>query len=248
MKTLILGAGEVGTSLAEVLRSVHDVVLLDKDPNDVPDVKVLNICYPFSDAFVETTKRYIRQYEPLFTIIHSTVPVGTTRAVAYDAVHSPVHGVHPHLAEGMKTFPKFVGGRSSMAVTGAVQFMRLAGIDANAISSSEASELSKLLCTTYYAWNVVYAKEAAALCDRLGLPFDEVYTQWNEAYNRGYEQLGMPNVRRPVLKPVPGPIGGHCLIPNATILAEHLDPSFAPATTILDANECYAHEERDKKK
>lgn len=235
-RTLIIGAGEVGNSLAEVLAGTYEVFVHDKDPPDVENVGALNICFGYSSGFEAHVKAYIAKYEPKVTIIHSTVPVGTTRTLGFGTVHSPIHGVHPNLTKGISTFVKYVGGRSTMAVDLAVEFLRRAGINAEKVSTPEASELSKLLCTTYYAWNVIFAKEAEKLCHELGLPFEEVYG-WNESYNRGYEALGKPNVRRPVLQPVPGPIGGHCLIPNAKLL-----PSWI-TETILRKNAEYEEDE-----
>ena len=54
--------------------------------------------------------------------------------------------------------------------------------------------------------------------NEMNFDFDEVYTIPNADYNEGYKKLAKPNVIRPVLKPIPGPIGGHCLIPNANLL------------------------------
>jgi len=54
------------------------------------------------------------------------------------------------------------------------------------------------------------------------LQYDEVYTHPNNTYNEGYEELGMPNVRRPVLYPPEGKIGGHCIAPNFELLPDSL--------------------------
>jgi len=50
------------------------------------------------------------------------------------------------------------------------------------------------------------------------LDFGDVYTVPNQDYNKGYTKLGLERVVRPVLKYVPGSIGGHCLIPNCELL------------------------------
>lgn len=242
MKTLILGAGEVGKSLSDVLSRSHEVSLMDTSPVDLAGVDVLNICFPCvdPDVFIASVVAYVERYKPLVvTIIHSTVPVTTTRRInemlsSTRVVHSPIHGVHPNLADGIMTFPKYVGGSDPDAAAAAIQFLREAGIETQMVASSEASELSKLLCTTYYAWNVLFAKEAKALCDQHNVPFDEVYTKWNGHYNQGYKTLGKPNVARPVLKPTNGPIGGHCLIPNAELLE-----GFWIADTIIKRNGSY---------
>ena len=113
MRTLILGTGEIGTSLARVLSRAHVVYGKDKEgeikffdfgspvpatsKNDTWDV--LNICYPPSKDFVKITKVYIAQYKPKVTIIHSTVAPGTTIKCGPNVVHSPIHGKHPDISK-----------------------------------------------------------------------------------------------------------------------------------------------------
>lgn len=166
-------------------------------------------------------------------VIHSTVPVGTTRRISQFAVHSPTHGVHPNIESGLKTFVKPIAGMDEQLVASVQAELGLCGIKTKAYSSPEATELSKIMCTTQYAWNVILCKEIAAECERLGVPFEEVYSQWNAEYNRGYAELGKPEVVRPNLTPMPGPIGGHCLIPNAKLHDCWL------TETILKRNEAY---------
>lgn len=217
MRTLIIGAGEIGKSLQEVLKGHHETHARDKSDLKLDKVEVLNICYPFSSEFVAETKRYIKQYQPKVTIIHSTVPVGTTNLCGEMVVHSPVHGKHPNLATGIKVFVKYLGGRNAYAVRIAEEFLKAAKINVQVVSSAEASELSKILCTTYYGWNILFMKEVVRLCQEMKLPFHEVYG-WNKYYNAGYKAMGMPQFVRPVLEPMEGPIGGHCVVNNCDLL------------------------------
>lgn len=216
---LIIGAGEVGQGLFKVLKARYPVVIRDKSDSVEGNFEVLHIAYPNSKKIVAVTKKYIKQYNPRLVIIHSTVPVGTTRKIASFAVHSPVRGVHPKLEKGIKTFVKYFGGRD--AKKAAAYFSRL-GIKTQIFEKPEATELLKILDTTYYAWNVVFCKETKRICDSLGLDFDEVYTIANSDYNEGYKKLKMAQVTRPVLKPIKGKIGGHCLIPNCDLLKDWL--------------------------
>lgn len=217
MKTLIIGAGEVGKSLYEVLKEVHETFLRDKETDEFVGggLDVLNICFPYFNGFEAAVRGYQKQYNPRITIVHSTVPVGTCRTV--DAIHSPIHGKHPYLASGIRTFVKYVGSSYDDEAVFAAQFLEQAGIKVKIVSSPEASEASKLWCTTQYGWNIVLAKEVKNWCEENQLPFDEVYG-WNNNYNEGYAELGMPQFHRPVLDPVPGKIGGHCVINNAKLL------------------------------
>jgi len=222
MKSLIIGSGEVGKSLYEVLERVYkkDINIRDVETPErqLEGVKVLNICYPYSGSFVANTEAYIEQYKPNFTIIHSTVPVGTTRKLGKLCVHSPIHGKHPNLVGGIRTFVKYVGSEKNSIGYMARCYLEKAGITTKGVSSPEASEMSKILCTTYYGWNIVFAKEVKAICDEYGLDFKEVYTGWNNFYNQGYSELGMSQFVRPVLEPIEGAIGGHCIVNNSKLL------------------------------
>lgn len=215
MKNLIVGAGEVGRSLFEVLSQKHETFLKDKEDLVLDGIEILNICFPYSEYFDDELRKYQEYYKPKITVIHSTVPVGTSRKLG--ALHSPIHGKHPDLSKGIKTFKKFVGGTDKIQVRTVVKFLKEAGIKAKTVSSPEVSELSKILCTTYYGWNIIFQKEVAKLCEQFGVPFDETYG-WNRWYNKGYRQMGMSKFCRPVLENVPGKIGGHCVVQNTRLL------------------------------
>ena len=158
-------------------------------------------------------------YKPELTIIHSTVPVGTSRRL--NAVHSPIHGRHPNLERGILTFRKFVGAAPELDLEKAYRFLRKAKIKTERVSSPEASELSKIMCTTYLGVVAAYMKATMAICDELDVPFREVYG-WGFLYNEGYAELGEHRFIRPVLEKEAGGIGGHCVIQNAILLRELL--------------------------
>lgn len=233
MKTLTIGAGEIGKSLHSVLSGVYESYIRDKEDLKIEEIDVLNICYPPSKDFVKITKEYIAQYKPRITIIHSTVAPGTTSQCGDMVVHSPIHGKHPNLQQGIKIFVKYIGGNNAYATYLADKFLKGAGIKTKIVSNSKASELSKILCTSYYGWNILFMKEAAKICKKEGVPFHEVYTDWNWFYNLGYDQLNMPQFRRPVLDPIPGKIGGHCVVENCDLLDSFI------TKTIKEKNEEY---------
>lgn len=216
---LIIGFGEVGKGIYEVLRKGHEVSVRDKDGDPGGRYDVLHLAYPWGRSFVRHAKQYIARYRPSLVIIHATVPIGTTRKVSPHAVHSPVRGVHPHLAEGIRTFVKYFGGRD--AKRAAEIFARL-GVKTSIVAKPETTELLKILDTTYYGWNILFEKEAHRIAGEFGLDFDEIYTHPNRTYNEGYTKLGMLQVVRPVLRHVPGGIGGHCVISNTNLLKSWL--------------------------
>jgi UDP-N-acetyl-D-mannosaminuronate dehydrogenase len=223
LKTLVIGAGEVGTSLSNVLKRKYDVSIRDKEEpkEEITDIEVLNICFPYFDGFIEAVKKYVEIYKPKFTIIHSTVPPGTTRQLGDKFVHSPIHGKHPNLEKGILTFVKYVGGIDPDIAINASDFLKNADINTNIVDSPETSELSKICCTTQYGWMIVMMREIKDLCEKHGADFYSVYG-WNQFYNEGYKELGFPWFCRPVLEYMPGKIGGHCVAQNAKLVDSFL--------------------------
>lgn len=219
MRSLTIGNGEIGSSLHRLFQISQNHISHIRDLDDlvVEDVEVLNIAYPYSPTFVEDTQAYIKQYKPKVVIIHSTVPVGTTRKVGLIAVHSPVNGRHPHLQASLSTFIKFLGGNDPYQVYIAAQFLNQAGISTTVFSNSETTELAKLRCTLRYGVSIIEMKETEDLCRKYNVPFHEVYTRWNTHYNEGYTKLNEVRFIRPNLSPMPGPIGGHCVVPNCDL-------------------------------
>src|SRR3990167_3215062 len=78
--TLIIGAGEVGSSLRRVLEPYYNVEVVDKEPIDIAEhPEIMHICFGYSDNFVEEVRGYQEKYKPQYTVIHSSVPIGTSR-------------------------------------------------------------------------------------------------------------------------------------------------------------------------
>lgn len=231
MAHLVIGSqGQVGSALIEVLSEKYEVDGIDYLSDRLyKQYDVVHICFPYHEKFEETVRVYLDIYlvpEGL-VIIHSTVPVGTSAKL--NAVHSPIRGVHPHLAEGIRRFDKYFGGARAEEAAWLFTYLGPCLVTYN----SGDTEAMKLWDTTYYGWNIVFEKAVKAYCDEHGLNFDIVYTRANRSYNEGYADLGMEHVRRPVLKDYPGKIGGHCVIPNAKLLGGEI------AEFILDKNEEY---------
>ena len=83
--------------------------------------------------------------------------------------------------------------------------------------SSTATELGKILSTTYYGLCIAWHGEVEKMCNEFSCSFDVVSTRFNETYNEGYSKLGKANVIRPVLFAPGTKIGGHCVVPNAEL-------------------------------
>lgn len=212
--------GEIGKALTAVLKS-GGLLVDGKDKEPMPkqwaSYEVIHICIPFSTGFVDICKGYVQEYgaQDCLIVVHSTVPIGTTRLLGENAVHSPVRGVHPDLEAGIRTFVKYMGGKRAQEVS---DLFSVLGIQTRIDPKPETTEALKLWDTTAYGFNIVLQKAIKEDCDERGLDFDMVYTDANRSYNAGYTALGRPEFSKYILKHVPGRIGGHCIIPNAELL------------------------------
>lgn len=205
---LVIGCGEVGSAVAELLGS--DRCDLDRPaPSDRYDV--VHVCFPHSEGFVEYVASYQEQYQPDLTVIHSTVPLGTSRKCG--AVHSPVRGKHPHLLESLRTFTKYFGGER--ANEAAALFSQC---DCYCVPDQETTEALKLWDTTIYGVNIALEKFIYDWCKQTGVDYDVVYRHAGETYNAAYAAMGFPQFSKYVLKHMDGPCGGHCVSSNAKLL------------------------------
>jgi hypothetical protein len=209
---LVIGLGEVGSAIQRIFGAdgIDDRVF---NSLAVRPYKYLHVCIPYSEKFIDIVNEYRAVYKPGYVIIHSTVPVGTSRKL--NALHSPIRGLHPDLYKGIMTFEKFIGGSEASWV--ANEFRR-AGLKVILCDTQEATELGKLLDTEYYRACIEFTLKAKELCDKHKVPFHESYTLFNETYNVGYTKLEHPEYVRPVLQPIMQPIGGHCVIPNSKLI------------------------------
>lgn len=146
-------------------------------------------------------------------MVHSTVKVGTCQKVG--AVHSPVRGVHPDLEGGVRTFVKYFGGLEADL---AAKPFDECGVETYVFPRSMDVEALKLWSTTQYGLFITLNKEMKKYCEENNLDFNLIYVHANATYNHGYYKLGRGEVLRPVLKYMQGKIGGHCVIPNCSLL------------------------------
>lgn len=60
MRNLIIGSGEIGKSLYKVLSLHHETFIKDVEEMKLDNIKVLNICYPPVEDFINITKGSIK--------------------------------------------------------------------------------------------------------------------------------------------------------------------------------------------
>lgn len=222
---LVIGMGEVG----KAIQQVFGADAIDKGMKKTDKYKFVHLCYPYDDNFLMYAQNYQQCYSATYTIIHSTVPVGTSRKI--NALHSPVRGLHPNLYEGLLTFPKFIGGADASLVA---DVFRKAGMKVILCDKQEETEAMKLFDTQYYLECVRFVQRVKKFCNQHQLDFHAVYTLANTTYNTGYAELGYPEYMRPVLQPIMKEVGGHCLLNNEKLLNEN-----AVGTSLKKVNEIY---------
>jgi len=221
---VVVGLGEVGRPLLELLSNRYNMVGVDIAPpsRSVGQVDVLHICFPFEiKDFVGETARYIELFKPGVTVINSTVAVGTTRKIAQrtdtKVVHSPVRGKHVRMLEELSHYTKFIGALDATVGKLVAAHFEVVGLKTKVLSTPEASELAKLTETTYFGLLITWAQELERYCDRSGASYEEIISF--------YEEISF----FPSTKYFPGIIRGHCVMPNIEILRKFDDSQILKA-------------------
>lgn len=221
MKNLVIGsAGQIGSALVKILQcDGYDIA--DEKTMSNQHYDVLHISIPYTDNFISIVEKYIKIYEPNFTVIHSTVPVGTCGKFdkKFNIVYSPCRGVHPELERGIRTFAKYFAGEKAQEAS-KIFSQKIQGdcTYSNYPNAIESLEAAKLWDTTQYGWNIVLEKAIHEYCENKGIDFELVYTMFNKSYNNGYQNLGMPQYKKYILEHREGKIGGHCVMANLELL------------------------------
>lgn len=219
MRNLVVGQGEVGKALLEVLRLGYpDTTGIDIG-GEIPQADWVHIAFPWSSDFLEEVGRY--QQETGGTIIvHSTVPVGTCDPNGW--VHSPVRGRHPDLAQSLLLFVKFVGCEDEKLATRVAYLLRTCGISVEVLPDAKTTEAGKLWELAQFGVAVLLEKQIARFCEDHAIPRAIVYERFAQTYNEGYASMGEGRFVRPVLDHEEGPIGGHCIIPSMDLLNDRV--------------------------
>ena len=231
MSDIVLGMGEVGETLFGLLdERKFECIGIDVDSSKcknysenstIENPEYLHVCIPGElSGFVDITLSWSSKLKGLKAIIvHSTVRPGTTKQIqeksSVPVLFSPVRGVHRRFLEDIKKYTKFIATDeknidSEIKLDLEKRFQKV-----DWMSTTKTGELAKILVdTTYYGWLINFAQITKMICDKEGIDFDEMWKFADEIH----ENLG----NRP--KMYPGIIGGHCVIPNLSLVEyENLD-------------------------
>jgi len=235
-RTLVVGLGEVGGALAQVLEQTEPGILRhDLEPRDVSDpIGVMHICIPYKSRqqFETATLEYMMRFTPELTIINSTVIPGTTRHIARQSrqrvAYSPVRGKHARMTEDMLRYRKFVAADQVENAAAAEQHFRHAGMKTSRVAKPETLELAKLAETTYFGVQIAFAQELNRFAQTLEADYSEAIDFFEEVEF-------LPRARY-----YPGFIGGHCVIPNIHLLKQVMNSPLLEA--VLNSNDRRADE------
>ncbi len=209
VSNLVIGAGEVGTALAVIL----DAPIRDIEPTSIKTADVLHIAYGWHDGFVETTKKYEKEYGADLVVVHSTVKPGTSDPNGW--VHSTVRGRHPDLE---KSFRKGAKGFGGTRATEAADLFRNKVAGVWTTDKAVTTELGKLVELAQFGVEVVMMKQIHRLAYDWDADFNTLYGWMGEDYNELYDKLAEYRFHKPVLTYMPGKIGAHCVSPGIEML------------------------------
>jgi len=231
MTDIILGMGEVGETLFDLLvERGFNCIGIDIDNSKcknysenstIDNPEYLHVCLSGElTEFADITSNWVSKLEGLkVIIIHSTVKPGTTKnlqeKLKVPVLFSPVRGVHKRFLEDIKKYTKFIATDDKQLAPKIKLDLEKRFQKVDWMSTTKTAELAKLLVdTTYYGWLINYAQITKMICEKEGIDFDEMWKFADEIH----ENLG----NRP--KMYPGIIGGHCVIPNLSLIEnENLD-------------------------
>ena len=230
---IVAGLGEVGRPLLQILSRTYECIGIDIEPVQISrPCSVLHVCYPLLiPDFLGVTVSYIEKYQPRLTIVNSTLAPGTTRKlqqmVRTPVVYSPVRGKHVKMERDLLHYQKFVASLDPQATEQAVEHFERAGFKTAIFRTPEIAEVSKLVETTWLAVLVGWAQEVERMAARCGASYDEV--------NAFIKEIGfLPS------HIFPGQIGGHCLMPNLSILQSRFPSRILEA--VVESNEAKVKE------
>ena len=222
MNELIVGYGEIGKAVKEAFcptALTYDNGDASQSPLPSGPYDVMHICFPYSDSFIEHARFYISTYQPRHIAVWSTLKIGTAKLLGNNVVHTPTEGKHPKLADSMRVMPRWVGYNDQSEADFFATYFESKDTKVRIVENTDYTEALKLLSTTEYGVNLVYADYKKRVADSIGMDYD-LCMLWNGDYNHLYQQLGMPQFQKFVLTPPNGVCGGHCVRENSILLSE----------------------------
>ena len=227
-KNIVVGLGEIGRPILRLLSSDCIAIGYDIDAKLMDEklykkfeenpTSFLHICIPFDKNFTGNIITHYKKFHPKCIVIHSTISPETTKKLQkkldIPVIYSATRGVHARMLTDLKRYVKFFAletdaPKKKWAAMAYKKLMGRCGIKTKQMSSPVTLELAKIICdTSYYGWLISYAQLSNTIAIKYGANYDEMWSFSDEIH----KFLG----NRP--KMYPGFIGGHCVIPNLSLI------------------------------
>lgn len=224
MRSLIIGEGEVGGALKEIFEEAgFEVETKDIAEKEIePGFDAMHVCLNYvklgKSKWLDLVKGYADLYQPRLVDVLSTVAPGTTRLLGGNAVHSTTRGLHPHLAEGIRTVAKHVGGPRAQEVA---RYYSKAGIRCVTHRKAATTEVAHIAHLLDYGLQIASAGMRSDLCRRANVDYMEAVVRYTDTHNAGFAAMDMPSKVRMSLTPPNGKIGGHCVVEAAKLARDY---------------------------
>ena len=228
-KNIVAGLGEIGNPIFKILSK--SVLCVGYDTNtslinkkhflkyESCPTSFLHICIPFNDSFIKNVLSLTKKFNPECIVIHSTVSPNTTKKIqsklTIPVIYSATRGIHKRMIQDLKKYTKFYAlektANHKWASSEYEKLLRKCKIKTKQMSDPITLELAKIVVdTTYYGWLINYAQISNMIAKKHGVDYDEMWQFSDEIH----KFVG----NRP--KMFPGFIGGHCVIPNLSLIDE----------------------------
>jgi len=229
-KNVVAGLGEIGNPILKLISKHYETIGYDLNPKLMNKSKfkklehlgtqILHICIPFTTNFIDNVLSLSDKFNPEIIVIHSTASPYTTRKIqsklSIPVIYSATRGVHRRMESDLKKYTKFFAIESNApnekwATKEYVNLMKKCGVKTKKMTNPITLELAKIVTdTSYYGWLINYAQISNMIAKKHSVDYDEMWSFAEEIH----KYLG----NRPKL--FPGYIGGHCVIPNLSLIDE----------------------------
>ncbi len=230
-KQIVAGLGEIGNPILNLISKVQLTVGYDIDTKLINKTKIkkyeafpstfLHICIPFNQKFIKNVISLSKKFNPECIVIHSTISPYTTKKIqdklSIPVIYSATRGVHKRMLKDLKRYTKFFAleknaPRKKWASLEYSKLMKKCKVKTKKMSDPITLELAKIVIdTTYYGWLINYAQISNLVAKKHHVDYDEMWEFSDEIH----KFIG----NRP--KMFPGFIGGHCVIPNLSLIDEN---------------------------
>jgi len=230
-KNIVVGLGEIGLPIIKLISSSSLAVGYDINPKlmnkrlfkkyESYDTFFLHICIPYNSNFIKNIRLLKNKFKPKIIVIHSTISPRTTEKLQSQTdipiIYSATRGIHKRMLSDLKRYTKFFAisknsPQSKWAISEFKDLMRKCKVKTKQMSDPLTLELAKIIVdTSYYGWLINFAQISNMIAKKTGVNYDEMWSFSDEIH----KFLG----NRP--KMFPGFIGGHCVIPNLSLIKEN---------------------------